>query len=252
DMKYATGADHLVYGWLFFGVVIMLMFWIGGKFADPEISQQAANISTDHQQKLALTAYLPIVFTVLTLLVVNSVKQAVPVTQTPEIPEVALANLPKVNGTNWGINFVQPIKKSHVYLDNNVEAYRVVYANKQTSGELVSSLNQTFNIDSWTVVENELVTINGHVAKYQLLRSLGGKERLLVYWYRAGDYVAVKTPLIKLWQAWLTLFKPQMTAEFLALSVQVDNASHNKEMLFKAAERLSQQISTQLTVITQE
>jgi len=29
DMKIATGVDHLLYGWLFFGVVIFLMFWIG-------------------------------------------------------------------------------------------------------------------------------------------------------------------------------------------------------------------------------
>jgi len=29
NMKIATGADHLIYGWVFFGVVIFIMFWIG-------------------------------------------------------------------------------------------------------------------------------------------------------------------------------------------------------------------------------
>ena len=43
DMKYATGADHLVYGWVFFGFVIMLMFWVGGKFADPEDDESEAS-----------------------------------------------------------------------------------------------------------------------------------------------------------------------------------------------------------------
>src|SRR5262249_26263102 len=28
-MKYAVGVDHLIYGWLFFGVVMMLLFWVG-------------------------------------------------------------------------------------------------------------------------------------------------------------------------------------------------------------------------------
>ena len=28
-MKYAVGVDHLIYGWLFFGLVMMLLFWIG-------------------------------------------------------------------------------------------------------------------------------------------------------------------------------------------------------------------------------
>jgi exosortase A len=29
-MKLATGVDHLIYGWLFFGLVMFIMFWIGG------------------------------------------------------------------------------------------------------------------------------------------------------------------------------------------------------------------------------
>ena len=30
----AVGVDHLVYGWVFFGIVIMLMFWIGARWAE--------------------------------------------------------------------------------------------------------------------------------------------------------------------------------------------------------------------------
>ena len=33
--KLATGVDHLIYGWAFFGVVIMLMFMIGARWAEP-------------------------------------------------------------------------------------------------------------------------------------------------------------------------------------------------------------------------
>jgi exosortase A len=32
----AVGVDHLIYGWVFFGVVILAMFWIGSKWAEPE------------------------------------------------------------------------------------------------------------------------------------------------------------------------------------------------------------------------
>lgn len=34
--KLAAGVDHLVYGWLFFGVVIALMFVIGARWAEPD------------------------------------------------------------------------------------------------------------------------------------------------------------------------------------------------------------------------
>ena len=29
SMKYATGVDHLIYGWVFFGIVMFILFWIG-------------------------------------------------------------------------------------------------------------------------------------------------------------------------------------------------------------------------------
>ncbi len=32
----AVGADHLIYGWVFFGVVILLMFMIGARWSEPE------------------------------------------------------------------------------------------------------------------------------------------------------------------------------------------------------------------------
>ena len=36
DMKLALGVDHLIYGWVFFGIVMLLLFWIGSYWRDPE------------------------------------------------------------------------------------------------------------------------------------------------------------------------------------------------------------------------
>ena len=36
DNRLAAGADHLIYGWVFFGIVIMLMFTLGMRWAEPE------------------------------------------------------------------------------------------------------------------------------------------------------------------------------------------------------------------------
>ena len=40
--KLAVGADHLVYGWLFFGIVIVLMFAIGGRWSEPDSPDRPA------------------------------------------------------------------------------------------------------------------------------------------------------------------------------------------------------------------
>ena len=34
NMQYAVGLDHLLYGWVFFGIVMLLMFYIGGFWAE--------------------------------------------------------------------------------------------------------------------------------------------------------------------------------------------------------------------------
>jgi exosortase A len=39
DMTIATGADHLVYGWVFFGFVIFLLFWAGSFFREDHLEE---------------------------------------------------------------------------------------------------------------------------------------------------------------------------------------------------------------------
>lgn len=38
DMKYLGGRDHIYFGWLMFGVVMMLIMWIGARYADEDES----------------------------------------------------------------------------------------------------------------------------------------------------------------------------------------------------------------------
>jgi exosortase A len=40
--RLAVGADHLIYGWVFFGVVMVLLFWIGAKWREDDRPQHAA------------------------------------------------------------------------------------------------------------------------------------------------------------------------------------------------------------------
>jgi EpsI family protein len=35
DMRYALGVDHLIYGWVFFGIVITILFFVGSFWRDP-------------------------------------------------------------------------------------------------------------------------------------------------------------------------------------------------------------------------
>ncbi len=50
--KIAVGVDHLVYGWVFFGIVIMLMFWIGARWAEPDAPLPSAPAGTATSQAI--------------------------------------------------------------------------------------------------------------------------------------------------------------------------------------------------------
>jgi exosortase A len=41
--RLATGVDHLVYGWVFFGLVMLLMFWIGSLWKEPRAARATAS-----------------------------------------------------------------------------------------------------------------------------------------------------------------------------------------------------------------
>lgn len=40
DMKLAIGVDHLIYGWVFFGIVMLLLFWIGSFWREQSVEEE--------------------------------------------------------------------------------------------------------------------------------------------------------------------------------------------------------------------
>lgn len=55
DMTVATGADHLVYGWAFFGVVIFVLFWLGGFFREDHLDTIPRVHAADNDERAGTT-----------------------------------------------------------------------------------------------------------------------------------------------------------------------------------------------------
>jgi len=49
----AVGVDHLIYGWIFFGVVIMIMFVIGARWSEPDEQHAAVTGAASNDRALA-------------------------------------------------------------------------------------------------------------------------------------------------------------------------------------------------------
>lgn len=59
--KIATGADHLVYGWVFFGIVMLLMFMVGARWSEPDAPAPASErdeVASPLTRKLGAAASL--------------------------------------------------------------------------------------------------------------------------------------------------------------------------------------------------
>jgi EpsI family protein len=68
DMKLALGVDHFIYGWVFFGLVMLLLFWIGSFWReDDQPVSSAAPQSAAQAGNAAARPILPVVMMVLVI-----------------------------------------------------------------------------------------------------------------------------------------------------------------------------------------
>jgi len=56
DMKLAVGVDHLIYGWVFFGVIMFLLFALGNLWMEPPLTAASNKTDTDSELLPAVTA----------------------------------------------------------------------------------------------------------------------------------------------------------------------------------------------------
>jgi exosortase A len=67
SMEYATGVDHLVYGWVFFGIVMFILFWVGSFWQEAESKPQAVTPLRELSQGAVTTRVAAIVVVTLVL-----------------------------------------------------------------------------------------------------------------------------------------------------------------------------------------
>ena len=65
DNRLATGVDHLIYGWVFFGIIMSLLFWIGSYWQEQEAPMPSA---APGQMHIAHTNHVWILFALLAAL----------------------------------------------------------------------------------------------------------------------------------------------------------------------------------------
>jgi EpsI family protein len=216
----AVGVDHLIYGWVFFGVVILMMFVIGARWSEPDPVFDPSIPAVGSRRLMVSEGRLWIA--VLAVAVVVSLplvaKRGLDVTVLSEAPRLELAGKPlgvwqpaEAELITYRPNFEGPsAEANHVYKNGEkaVGLYLGYYRNQDYNRKLVSSNNVLveFNDKNWRLVAHgsKAVTMHGQqstVRSAELLRlsnsAANQPERLLawqIYWINgtltSNDYLA--------------------------------------------------------------
>jgi exosortase A len=218
SMQYAVGVDHLIYGWLFFGVVMAILFWFAA-FWREDFEPVPANADAVRRVPLrrpALIAFAAaavgaaIVIAVWPLAATRLDDSLDNLSPTLQPPGVTGGWLPMDDDIDWAPYFLSPRAQFRQgYKKDNARAglYIAFYAGERPGAELVSSVNRLVSAHQtrWanlgeagrTLIVNgrELPSIEAR------LRGPSSSELLVWRWYQVDGQLTASAHFAKLLQA---------------------------------------------------
>jgi exosortase A len=234
NMKIATGVDHLVYGWLFFGIVMAAMFWFGSRLREPASAAAAPrasaaargpgsfgveNAASAAQSGPAPRAGSPprppvviaTLFAAVAVLAWRPVAGAMleathPIRVGPAL-RAALAAFPEAPTLPFEPAYFdarEAVRLSRSVDGQPVDVHAFYYARQHESQEMIHARNTLVKLDDprWSIRSSgSESTPFGEVASYRLA-SPGGATLLVWYWYAVDGWQSPSAYRAKAATAW--------------------------------------------------
>ena len=253
SMKYAVGADHLLYGWVFFGIVIFIMFYIGSFWWDDPATESTARPVT-RLPKAEATPSRWLVPVTLLLLFAGTRGTAYGLLLPPE--EILTPDYLRVpsqlqewyrteqRAYDWSPKFKNPDEHENIIYSDGSRTVNLdigFFAYQRQGAEAVSSLNRLTNPyqGEWTLISSKpLITGTQDVREVEIQKAA---QKILVWsWYRIGDQPVAKAYKAKLYEGYNKLVHGRVDASMITLSTLV----HDDDI--SAARKILQQFKTNL------
>lgn len=248
EMKYATGVDHLIYGWLFFGLVMGLMFWVGSYWRDPEPTlaskQPGATTPTATASSAATSRRLPVLAVTLVLFSLIGLANA-QLNQTVAKPLLAdyqiTLNAWQTDETavsDWQPDFIGADRTLLQHFRKGEQAvglYIGDYQSEAQDKELINQMNQINSAANWTVHSRSGITARLGALQLPLtateLRHANGAKRLIWHGFQAYDRFANNGIQVKLWQALNRLSGSTYLSSVYAIAIDYEDSQHAEQQL---------------------
>lgn len=196
DNKLAHGVDHFIYGWVFFGMVIMFLFWIGNFWREPHHPRVEAPAEDELPRPLETQNWTKVVIPAVLLAALwpaqaywSPVKQGS--AEGPRLPaELESWQTTDQRFSEWAPLYVGVDQQRHqVYQsgENRVGVYFQYYRTSRKGHEVVSNLNMLVEEQhpKWRLLWQESVdSQHDHVASVLQSRVAAYPTSLMMWqWY---------------------------------------------------------------------
>ncbi len=239
SMELATGADHLVYGWVFFGVVIFLLFYAGSFWFDPvesaEKSVSPAQPSEDAKSNNT-HAYLLATLFIITLTRIYSWHL-----ESNKVESITTASLSlpdnfsgwqfdETRYLKWQPIFINPdvsIKKGYIFGNELVQVNIGYYQNQRQGAEAVSTSNHIASPlgGEWKRLTSTDIQENDMYFTETELRG-PGLRTLVWQWYKIGSFKTPNPYIAKALDAYNVIFTGRTDASFITLATPLINSKN--------------------------
>ena len=258
-MEYATGVDHLIYGWVFFGVVMFILFWIGSFWQeDQEPPSFVAPPRTISAQSVRVRVML------ISLITIGASAGTVWGTHRAISLDVQMAGQlsfpagpgawkPTVEPVAWSASHqatAHKIEARYSDGDAEVQLYLVLFP-QQTQG--AEAINRDNRIAEDQRKQNrlgkaEVVSADSQftVNRSRVIVPIDGRpqEHLVWQWYRLAGRDLTNRYEGKAWEALARIYPGRSDGAWIAITTPLEN-----EDTAAAEERLARFVSSMAPVI---
>lgn len=235
DMEVAVGADHLLYGWLFFGVIIVTLFYIGSFWRDPPESFATATAKKQPAVTSPVKDSFRILIVCLSLIAcfytfsnyIKESKETITKSVSLNLPErFSLWHLDRDRLLQWQPMFFNPdaqVSGGYVSDDNFVQLNIGYFQVQRQGAEAVSTMNRIATPlgGEWKEVSASEINDND-LSVTETLLSNSGNRVLVWHWFRIGQYQTTSPYMAKVFDAYNLIVEGRQDASMITVATTVD------------------------------
>ncbi len=208
NMEYAVGADHLIYGGVFFGIVLFILIGIGETFRDKAHSIKDTRKSSPTVPYSNALSLLLSLFTLFILQQIWLKQLNTPILSPINIhQQISAFPLNTQRANNWQPQLSNPTHELYGFLKEgkgNIFIH-ISYFNEQSS-ELISSRHRMFSDKYWSLSSSSNYLGLAKLSQLELVSQIGEKKSI-AYAYIVGGRLFTSKTKAKLYQTYLRIVR---------------------------------------------